>query len=45
MTRAKDFKGFKYLKHNVASTNPNLWWDTQIKQWGPLIKKNMNNGS
>ena len=45
VTRAKDFKGFKYLKHNVASTpNPNLWWDTQIKQWGPFIKKNMNNG-
>ena len=43
--RAKDFSGFKYLKHNVASSpNPGVWWDTQIKQWGPFIKKNMNNG-
>ena len=43
--RAKDFSGFKYLKHNVASSpNPGVWWDTQIKQWGPFIKKYMNNG-
>ena len=45
VTRVKNFDGFKYLKHNIASSpNPNQWWDTQIKQWGPFIKKNMNNG-
>jgi hypothetical protein len=45
VTTAKNSDGFKYLKHNVASSpNPNQWWDTQMKEWGPFIKKNMNNG-
>ena len=26
------------------SPNPNQWFDTQLKEWGPFIKKNMNNG-
>ena len=45
VTNAKNSDGFKYLKHNIAlSPNPNQWWDTQMKEWGPFIKKNMNNG-
>ena len=41
----KNSEGFIYFKHNVAlSPNPNQWLQTQIDQWGPFIKKNMNNG-
>lgn len=41
----KNSDGFIYFKHNVAmSPNPNKWFDTQLKEWGPFIKKNMNNG-
>ena len=41
----KNSDGFIYFKHNVAmSPDPNQWHDTQLKQWGSFIKKNMNNG-
>ena len=41
----KNSDGFIYFKHNVAmSPNPNQWLDAQLKEWGPFIKKNMNNG-
>ena len=26
------------------SPNANQWLETQLKEWGPFIKKNMNNG-
>ena len=41
----KNSDGFKYFMHNYALVpDRNGWLNTQIEQYGPFIKKNMNNG-
>ncbi|MEC8599196.1 MAG: hypothetical protein VXY15_02485 [Bacteroidota bacterium] len=41
----KNSDGFKYFMHNYALVpDRNSWLNTQIEQYGPFIKKNMNNG-
>lgn len=41
----KNSNGFKYFMHNYSLVpDRNSWLNTQIEQYGPFIKKNMNNG-